>query len=72
MEDSEFQRQKQGLASILEEAPKNLNEEFSRFWAEVSRRRYDFGRRQKKLEQLQSAELQACLVRPGRCWCYGW
>jgi len=58
MEESEFERQKQGLASILAEAPKNLNEEFSRFWVEVSRRRYDFDRRQQKLELVQSAEWQ--------------
>ncbi|CAL1166766.1 unnamed protein product [Cladocopium goreaui] len=59
MDEAEFQRQKQGLGSLLAEAPKNLNEEFNRFWVEVTRRRYDFQRRQKKLELLRAAELQA-------------
>eukprot|EP00435_Cladocopium_sp_Y103_P058253 s50_g20.t1 len=59
MDEAEFQRQKQGLGSLLAEAPKNLNEEFARFWVEVTRRRYDFQRRQKKLELLRAAELQA-------------
>eukprot|EP00913_Durusdinium_trenchii_P007033 g6616.t1 len=31
---------------------------FSRHWAELSRRRYDFGRRQKKLEEVRRAELE--------------
>lgn len=59
MDEAEFQHQKQGLGSLLAEAPKNLNEEFNRFWVEVTRRRYDFQRRQKKLELLRAAELQA-------------
>ncbi|CAK9118350.1 unnamed protein product [Durusdinium trenchii] len=58
LEEEEFHRQKEGLASILAEAPKNLREEFSRHWAELSRRRYDFGRRQKKLEEVRRAELE--------------
>ncbi|CAJ1363986.1 unnamed protein product, partial [Effrenium voratum] len=58
LDQAEFERQREGLASILAEAPKNLPEEFSRYWDELLRARYDFGRRGRKLKLLQAAELQ--------------
>lgn len=38
------------------------------FWVEVTRRRYDFQRRQKKLELLRAAELQAVRILRDGVW----
>lgn len=54
----EFGRQRDGLASNLAEAPKNLSEEFSRCWMEVNKRRFDFTRRERKLEAVKAANLE--------------
>lgn len=57
LEESEFFRHRDGLASNLAEAPKNLNEEFSRYWNEIDTRRFDFTWRSKKHDAVAQATL---------------
>lgn len=56
--EMEFAKVREGLVSILSEAPKNLSEENSRYWNEVSRQRYDFQRRSRKRQAVQSTSLE--------------
>ncbi|GAA6060548.1 hypothetical protein JCM10212_006912 [Sporobolomyces blumeae] len=45
MEDAEFEKEKESLASKLEERPKTLAGESSRYWSEIETGEFDFGRR---------------------------
>jgi insulysin len=47
----------QAVISQLEEKPKNLREEFGRYWSEIVDRRYAFDRRQQQVERLQQLTL---------------
>jgi len=59
LEEADFLRQRDGLASNLAEAPKNLGEASGRYWAEIAKRRYDFARRDRKLNIVQGTSLSA-------------
>lgn len=43
--EEEFDRHRDSLIAKREEKPKNLREESERFWARISDRYYEFGRR---------------------------
>ena len=49
MTDEEFVEQKNGLERKWREVPKNLNEEVSRFWAQIDSGYLDFLRRKRLL-----------------------
>lgn len=42
LEEVDFALHREGLAANVAETPKNLMEEFSTFWAEITKRTYDF------------------------------
>ncbi|GAA5835179.1 hypothetical protein JCM3766R1_006893 [Sporobolomyces carnicolor] len=48
MDDSDFDKEKESLASKLEEKPKSLAGESSRYWGEVESGEFDFGQRARK------------------------
>jgi insulysin len=52
-----FTTYKQAVISQLEEKPKNLREQFSRYWSEIVDRRYAFDRRQQQVERLKQLTL---------------
>eukprot|EP00929_Paragymnodinium_shiwhaense_P035508 TRINITY_DN19150_c0_g1_i1.p1 TRINITY_DN19150_c0_g1~~TRINITY_DN19150_c0_g1_i1.p1 ORF type:complete len:784 (-),score=190.25 TRINITY_DN19150_c0_g1_i1:135-2486(-) len=58
LDETEFDRQVAGLDANLAEAPKNLREEFDRYWGEITRLRYEFGRRDKKRQALKEVTLE--------------
>lgn len=47
--EEEFDRHRDSLIAKREEKPKNLREESERFWARISDRYYEFGRRKSSL-----------------------
>eukprot|EP00933_Yihiella_yeosuensis_P068488 TRINITY_DN7416_c2_g1_i1.p1 TRINITY_DN7416_c2_g1~~TRINITY_DN7416_c2_g1_i1.p1 ORF type:complete len:628 (-),score=100.91 TRINITY_DN7416_c2_g1_i1:371-2143(-) len=57
LDEAEFSRQREGLRANLAEAPKNMQEEFGRYWAEIASRRYVFDRRDQKLGIVQTTQL---------------
>lgn len=62
LEEAELVTQRDGLVSNLREAPKTLGEEFGRHWGEITRRRFEFERRerrQKAMEAIRLADLRS-------------
>jgi len=58
LEESEFIRQRDGLVSNLSAKPKNLGEEFGRYWGEISKRRCDFEYQERKRALVEATSLE--------------
>lgn len=63
LEEEEFQTCLKGALSELKMKPKNLAEEFQRYQLEFLMRSYDYDRRAKKIEFMESAEMSLANLR---------
>ncbi|GAA5998202.1 hypothetical protein JCM5350_002919 [Sporobolomyces pararoseus] len=54
MDDADFEKEKESLASKLEEKPKSLSGESSRYWQEIESGEFDFGQRVRKAEFIRT------------------
>ncbi|GAA5882619.1 hypothetical protein JCM16303_002075 [Sporobolomyces ruberrimus] len=62
MDDADFEKEKESLASKLEEKPKSLSGESTRYWNEIDSGEFDFGQRLREAEltrKVTKAELIA-------------
>ena len=62
MTDEEFKTGVDSVLTIVSEKDKNQKEEFTRFWAELNRHKYQFDRQEKEIQSLKhltKAEFQS-------------